>query len=228
MSFEKAIPVIGPDNFKQRLANRVSTLALERLETEFTFAVALILAIDERNGADDTAKELARRFALLDFESGNVLDFYFLGWQRSADPSKELEFDLAAFEEFRHALRRNGIREFGGNADLILFDACYRKPKVFLDFTCSIHINLSDAVKTGKIDNLGSFLQTMIDATNDLRNVTSGDSITFRISDKLGLAVARHSILEFLLEKWGKLIGAQKLEILATRNIGPRVDLAAL
>jgi hypothetical protein len=228
MSFEKAVAVIGPDSFKQRLANRVSTLALERLEAEFAFAVAFFFVIDERNGADDTAKELVRRFALLDSESGNVLDFYFLGWRQSADPSKGLEFDLAAFEGFRDAFRRNGIKEFGGNADLILCDAWYRKPRVFLDFTCSLHINLSDAVKKGKIDKLGSFLETLIDATNDLRSVKSGDSITFRISDKLGLAVARQSILEFLLEKWGKLIGAKKLEILATRNIGPRVDLAAL
>jgi hypothetical protein len=230
--FQKAVSIVTLSHFKHRLVDRVRTLAVEFGANDFVFPIVLVLAIDEQYGGDSTAKELVRRFPLLEFESHNALDFYFLGWQlrNPLDPSKGIEFDLPAFEDCREALRRVGIATFGGNADIVVLDARYEQPNVFLDFTQALHINLSDAVKNNSVENLGSFLQGMIDTANSLRNadIQGSDALTFRLSDKLGLAVARKSILAFILEKWGALIGAKKLQILATRRLGPRVNLVDL
>jgi hypothetical protein len=46
----------------------------------FVMQVGLFLLIDEENGGDATARELCKRFHLLNSESQNVIDFYFLLW----------------------------------------------------------------------------------------------------------------------------------------------------
>jgi len=52
--------------------------------------------------------------------------------------------------------------------------------------------------------------------------------VVYHISDRLGLAIAKKSILRYFLEKWGGIIGAKTLEAVAVRKIGPRVDLSHL
>ena len=47
----------------------------------------------------------------------------------------------------------------------------------------------------------------------------------FQLVTDLGLAVAKSSILDFVLEKWGKIIGAKKLKQLAIQNLGPSIAL---
>jgi len=51
------------------------------------------------------------------------------------------------------------------------------------------------------------------------------DPAVWNISDKLGLATAKQSIIDFILKRWGEVIGAKKLKAIATRNIGPDVNL---
>jgi len=218
--------------FKSSLADRVSTLAVEFGLNEFALPVALVLVVDAEHGGDAVAEELVKRFRLLDAESTRIMDFYFLGWRQEAvvEGSQTLRFDLAAFEEFRGALRRAGIVEFGGYADLILCDAWYRQRRVSLDFSSVIHVDLSRAAKQGTIDTLASFLQGLIEFGEKFRSqqASSDVSPTFWISDRLGIAVARQSLIDFILEKWGKFLGAPRLALLSVRALGPSVDLARL
>ncbi|HEY4934314.1 MAG TPA: hypothetical protein VII23_22335 [Terriglobales bacterium] len=167
-----------------------------------------------------------KRFGLLDFESRNVIDFYFLGWDAAFLGS--IRFDLYEFENVRRVLRAAGITKFGGNADLILVDAHYRDSIVSLNFEQAIRIDLSSSVSEKEISTLGAFLQSIIETAEEVKSDAKGAydrGIVFSISDRLGLAIAKTSMLDFVLEKWGKIIGAKKLKRLVVQNLGPMVDL---
>ncbi|MFY9585181.1 MAG: hypothetical protein WAR21_11900 [Candidatus Acidiferrales bacterium] len=112
----------GPlSEFKHRLHLQVKELASELGESGFLMPVGLFPVIDKDNGGDTAAEELVRRFKLLDFESKNIVDFYFLGWRESF--SGDIRFDLDTLEDYRMAFKVAGIQKFGRNADLILVDA---------------------------------------------------------------------------------------------------------
>jgi hypothetical protein len=221
--------VISPfAEFPRRLSARMTELSQESGEREFLMPVGLVLVVDKENGGDATAEELVSRFELLNFESRNVIDFYFLGW--SQDFSGKLNFRLADFERFRSFLLEKGIKQFGGNADLILVDAHYKDSNVNLNFQQAIRIDLSTSSEEGHFSTLGSFLQSIIDAAEQVEADRQGAlarGLVFSISDRLGLAVAKSSILDFVLEKWGKIIGARKLKQLAVQNLGPCIPLQA-
>src|SRR2546425_785591 len=170
--------------------------------------------------ADDTPQELSKRFNLLDFESRNVVDFYFVGWMPS---DTGIAFDLPSFEEFRTVLRRHGVRHFGGNADLLLADARLADGVASIDFSRAIRVDLARAVADGHFATLGGFLQSVIDAAERVKGHSKGttSSAVFSISDRLGLAIAGRSILDFIYEKWGKIIGAKQLDAVAVRKLGP-------
>lgn len=222
-----ATAAISPfSEFPRRLSDRMAELSQEFGQTEFLMPVGLFLVVDKDNGGDATAEELVNRFELLDFESRNVVDFYFLGWIQ--DPSGNLKFSLGDFQQFRTFLMEKGIKQFGGNADLILVDAHYRESKVTLNFQQAIRVDLSTSVKAGDFSTLGGFLQSIIQAAEEVENDRQGAharGLVFSISDRLGLAVAKSSILDFVLEKWGKIIGAKKLKQLAIQNLGPSIAL---
>jgi hypothetical protein len=93
-----------------------------------TMPLALLLVIPQEHGGDAAAQEVIRRFEFLHHESGEFLDFYFLGWRwnSTSEVAKGITFDLLAFEECRQSLKQAGIRTFGGNADLILIVSVYR------------------------------------------------------------------------------------------------------
>ena len=224
------IPPGGPTAFQLCVQNRLEQLAAELGQRNFLMPLGLFLVIDKDSGGDATSAELIRRFDLLDFESRNIVDFYFLGWHES--PSQNgMRFDLETFELFRNALRRIGIRKFGGNADLILVDARYSNGDVTLNFTEAVHVDLSASKAEKDFPTLGAFLQSIIDTAEEVRAAaTNGETggFVFSISDRLGLATAKNSILDFILEKWGKIIGGKKLRTLAVRNLGPEVFLRHL
>jgi hypothetical protein len=50
----------------------------------------------------------------------------------------------------------------------------------------------------------------------------------FTLSDRLGLAVARKSLLELFVDRWDSLLGAGKLAGLAVRSLGPDLPLIEL
>jgi hypothetical protein len=109
----------------------------------------------------------------------------------------------------------DGVREFG----------------ISLDFEQAIHINLSGQRESKDIPPVGEFLSSIIQATDELREsrgLGEGSSVVFSVSDKLGLATAKQSFLDYILQEWGKIIGAKRLANLATRNIGPRISLEKL
>jgi hypothetical protein len=221
------------DSFGQTLEKRLVYLLEENATTReemrerFCMPIALILVLDKDNGGDATAEELVRRFKLLDSESGTAIDFYFLGWTK-IDTPPHIEFDLDAFYECRHALEGMGVKRFGGYADLILVDVSFwYEDQTYLRYTLNfpqaIYVELGHKEKIGPV---GEFLQELIQAATEIKEAGSVDIPTYRISDKLGLAIAKRSFLEFVFEKWGKLIGASKLERLAVRNVGRIVDFS--
>lgn len=225
MGIACAIPSPFPE-FPRQLAGRMEMLAKESGQEEFFLPVGLFLVVDKENGGDATAEELIRRFKLLDAESRNAIDFYFAGWHPHGPG---LRFSLADFMEFRDFLGTVGLREFGGNADLILVDAHYREASSpSLDFSRTIRVDLSASTKEEDFPSLGAFLQSIIQVANELKSDVASArrrGIVFAMSDKLGLAIAKTSMLDFILEKWGKIIGAKKLKHVAVRNLGPNVDL---
>jgi hypothetical protein len=222
--FERAYATGTVAEFQQRVADNLLQIAGEIGEREFAIPLALFLVISPEAGGDQTADEMIRRFGLLDVESRNVIDFFFLGWR--AGTQGRPEFDLQAFASCRDALRRVGVTRFGGNADLIIVDAWLRETRVDLDFERAIHIDLASA--RGRLGTPGAFLQGLIAAAEDIRGSVGSMGPTVRISDRLGLASARRSLLDFILDKWGKAIGAPTLAELATRRLGPTVELSEL
>lgn len=228
--YERAFTADAVAEFKQILLDRLLELAREAQTDQLVVPVGLFLVLDRANGGDDTADKIVRRFRFLDLESRQAIDFFFLGWKKSKKSGAALEFDLEAFEAFRDALRGAGVRAFGGNADLVLVDAHLEDRRVRLDFTRALPIDLSVAVAHDRITSAGNFLQGLIEAADQIRSGPheTPEGVVFSISDRLGLAVARKSILDFVLEKWGKVIGAPNLQMLAVRKVGPAVDLAKL
>lgn len=229
---EQALPVAEVSIFKQRLLHRLKELAAESKQSEFLMPIGLVLAIDKENGGNVTAQELVSRFGLIDFESRNVIDFYFLGWRSSdSDDPHKISFDLASFNEFRVALREAGVSKFGGNADLILVDAQYASGHVSLHFEEAVRIDLASSYEEKDFPTLGAFLQSLVDAAQQVKDdkaIQESGGAVFSISDKLGLAIARKSILSFFLEKFGKVIGGNKLASVAVRNLGPTLSLRKL
>lgn len=227
-------PAYNLEEFKSRLTARLKALQAEAGHTGVVLPVGLFLVIDEDNGGDATAQELVKRFHLLDQESREVIDFYFLGWVGPNQPvspgqiSPDLHFDLNAFERCRRALQNAGVQEFGGNADLLLVDAQGEGDDVTLDFSGAIRVDLSRAAAEGKFASLGQFLQTVVDAAESLKKGPEAQSPVYAISDKLGLAIAKESLLDWFLKKWGEAFGADRLASVAVRNLGPDTPLAAL
>jgi hypothetical protein len=228
--FSRSFAVRDIDEFRQRLLHHLLTIRREREQGDFVVPVGLFLVLDEANGGNSTAEELIRRFGFLDLESRQVIDFYFLGWRVQEDRS--LAFDLGAFQACRDALRTAGVREFGGYADLILVDAWLRANTVSLDFEQAIRIDLFEAATERRIANVGGFLQSLIQATEQVRVHASrgggGDGLVERISDRLGVAIGKASLVDYILETWGRVIGGRKLMAVATRRVGPVVDLKTL
>ena len=225
-NFDLAFASGSTSRFKQRLLNRMKALSVESGRDNFILPIGLFLLIDKANGGDATADELQRRFGLLDFESRKVIDFYFLGWDRSRDGTS-ISFDIDAFNKFRMSLRQAGVHQFGGNADLILVDAHYSPQGIKLDFSQAIRVDLSAASAEKDYPTLGHFLQSIIDAAEQVQAAADSemDRPTFHISDRLGLAIAGKSILDYVFEKVGKVIGAKKLANVAVRRLGTNVDL---
>ena len=239
----------------EMIAHRLSQIASEivsesQLEQfRFCIPVGLLLVVDEEHGGDVTAQELCRRCRLLDAESRDAIDFYFLGWEW-ADPddrAKGIRFNLGLFEDCRNRLKKQGIAAFGGNADLILVDACCERSlnshpaasglpptpvhRYSVDFTKAIYVNLSKGVAQGRISSVGEFLQSIIQVAAEMADSgafqDSGAKVV-RISDRLGLATAKESIVTFVLQKWASVVGGDRLADIAVRNLGPKLDLRKL
>jgi hypothetical protein len=214
-------------DFQKRLLDNMLRLKDETGLSELAVPVGIFLVLDRDNGGNDVGDELIRRFNLLDAESRDVIDFFFLGWARPQGDSAPLTFNLAAFQSSRDALHAAGIGDFGGYADLFLFDAWLRGDRIVLDFEKALHIDLAEAIAAKRFANIGGFLEGLVRAAHALRqDAVLPSGAVIRISDKLGLATAKQSVLDFFLDKWGKVIGATSLLPLATRRVGPSVDLA--
>ena len=210
--------------FREMLLLRMKQLSTENGEQRLSLPVGLFLVIDKNNGGDATAEELTKRFGLLDSESRNVIDFYFLGWRKSWGDGN-IDFNLSEFDNCRQALKRAGVTKFGGNADLILVDAVYEGAEVILRFDEAIRVDLSASAHDDDFPTLGAFLESIIDAAEQVKNKALTSGLTYAISDQLGLAIATTSVLDFFFETWGKIIGAKKLQKVAVRNLGPKVKL---
>lgn len=226
MFFRKVI--VRRSEFRKRLMLRVTELAEEFDQQTFIVPVALVLVLDAEHGGNITAQELMKRIHLLDLESRNFIDFYFLGWEESGD---DLTFNIKEFVSFVEMLAPHGI-VFGGDADLVLLDAVFTQDSasLTLDFSKAVHLNLAALMSEQKFPTLGKLLQDIVFAAKELR-ITHAESIdgaispVTAISDALGLAIAKESFVEWFLEKLGKMIGASKLNAVATRNLGRPVSI---
>lgn len=239
---------LGFNGFQTMLDARLRLLAQQRKgnakkDFDLVMPIGLFFVIDQENGGGVTGDELVRRFHLLHTESRHAIDFYFLGWRWRdvADPSKGIVFDLESFAECRAAFKQLGIKTFGGSADLILVDARYHsrigpedglgrsRPAGYrdidLNFPEAVQINLATGREKNEIPPLGEFLQSIVAVAESLYESGDSSSPVYSISDSLGLATAKRSFLDFILKKWGAVIGADKLASLAVRNLGPIATL---
>ena len=223
--FDRSYATSSVDVLKQRIADNLLRMREETGATSFTMPVALLFVLDEDNGGDPTARETVARFGLLNAESRNVLDFHFLGWKQE---NSGLSFDLGSFIDCRDALRRAGVRAFGGNADLYLVDAWFRDGAVGLDFTDALYLDLSTAASRKLFPTLGGFFQSLIAATDAVRAEYGKASAVFRISDALQLAAGRQSLIDYFLDLWAKPIGGSKVRDLVTKGVGPRIELSLI
>jgi hypothetical protein len=220
----------------------------KRPKRRLVLPVGLFLVVDDANGGDITAQELVKRFNILHINSENAIDFYFLGWEwnEQGNRDKGIHFDPQSLQECRKALKLAGVKTSGSNAELILVDAVFEATlhgfykdgsggiwspsEITLNFKSAIYVNLSKSREEENLPPLGDFLQSIIAAAQELVEVGKDPNygVVFSISDKLGLATAKQSFLDFIYETWGKIIGAKKLSVLAVRDVGPAVNLDAL
>jgi len=155
--FERAYSISAISDFRQRINDNMMRLERETRMSEFAVPVCILLLLDQANGGNAVGEEIVRRFNLIDVESRNVIDFYFMGWSRGKSEPFALEFDLSAFQACRQALSKVGVESFGGYADLLLFDAWLRSGRVSLDFSHALHIDLADALASKKSTAQGAF-----------------------------------------------------------------------
>jgi len=113
---------------------------------------------------------------------------------------------------------------------LILVDVEVNPEGEFLHFDKAMRFDLSRMIKQSDIPGVGGFLQAILSTADEIRQATGEGSTggVVQISNKLGLAVARKSIIEYILDKWGKILGGKKLANLATKSLGPTVRLEEL
>ena len=217
-----------------QIITKLNNLCEESGQEGIRIVVGLFLVIDQKNGGDSTSEELIRRFHLLDVASGNVIDFYYLGWIDYCggfyDPQQELEFCLPDFQACRRTLKRDyGVSDFGGYADLILVDAemdtTDEYSRYFLHFEEAIRIDLAKSIRSGDIPSLGEFLDSLIKAAEEFKSEQPTCGGAYYISDKLGLLYAKQSMLTSIFDKWGKFIGANTLKHLAVRNLGGTAEI---
>jgi len=222
-----AEPVDDAQHFYRKLKRSLRSHASSSKFSKPVIPVGLFLLIDEKNGGDTTAEELRRRFNLLDFQSANVIDFYFLGWNRARGDG--IAFNMNAFNRFKTLLKSFGICDFGGYADLILVDAFVDsiEPLSYtLKFSSAVHIDISREISMGHYPSLGWFLESIIKAAEEAEKSLSGNDaygVVHSISDQVGLVVAKESILNFFLETMGYIIGASKIQGLAVKYLGPNL-----
>ncbi len=175
----------GPlSEFKQRLHLQMKELASESGESRFLMPVGLFPVIDKDNGGDTAAEELIRRFKLLDFESKNIVDFYFLGWRESF--SGDIRFDVDTFEGYRMAFKVAGIQKFGGNADLILVDARNSAGEVTLNFKEAVRVDLSARSAEKDFPTLGALKYLRRGVAKVGGNLGQFRAVLARIADRWG------------------------------------------
>lgn len=231
MALTEAIAVSGVQLLKLRLLGRMQALARETGEAGFMLPVALCLLADRAHGGELTAQELAKHFKLADFEARNLVDFFFLGWSVAGakDGARELQFDDRSFQGFRQALRAAGVKDSGGKTDLILVDASYVAGTVRMNFSTAIRLDLAAAKRQKQFASAGGVLQSMLDALAGLRSQGRADfGGDFRLSEELGLAVAKKSLLDWLFAGWGAFLGSRNVADLAVRDLGPDLRLMDL
>ena len=192
--------------------------------------IGIMLVLDKANGGDDKAEELVRRFFLLDYESSEFIDFYYMGWCMR---NKKLEFRRELFTECREVLRRSGIEQFGGNADVILVDSELAKDHAtpILHFDQAIRIDLSLDLQSKEYPTVGSFLYAVVHAARKNTAVNKENpfcSPITGISNEIGLQQVRKSLLDYVLEKFGKIINAKQLQAFAVKRIGPKKSLSEI
>lgn len=79
--------------------------------------------------------------------------------------------------------------------------------------------------------NVGALLQDIIDAAERVGHQIDGKmphGITYAISDELGIAFAKQSLLDHFLKSFGTMIGAQRLAAVTVRNLAPDIDINSL
>jgi hypothetical protein len=229
MALTQAIATGSLQLFKLRLLGRMQVLARESGEAAFCMPVALLLLADEPHGGAVRAEELVQRFNLSDFESRNLFDFFFPGWSAAGAKAKGIAFDLRSLAGFRQALRAAGVHAPEGHAELVLVDAGYVQGAVRLNFAQAVRIDLAAAREGSHFASMGAFLQSMVDAVELLKAQGRGDpGAAFTLNGRLGLAVARKSLLGLFVDRWDSLLGAGKLAGLVVRGLGPDLPLIEL
>ncbi|HUU17622.1 MAG TPA: hypothetical protein VMW72_10770 [Sedimentisphaerales bacterium] len=235
MTFAYPVGTVG--DFVQTLRRDLWMIQNKCGDDDLVLPIGIFLVVDEDNGGDATAQELVKRLFLLDRQSRHSIDFFYLGWSALPETDRGSEqritFDVDRFTQCLSALRDHGVTNFGGNADLLLVDAKCSGQEISLEFDRAIRIDLSRRVAEKEMATLGEFLQNIIAAAHKLnteepkRHVEEVGAV-YVISDDLGILYSKESILDWILDKWGKIIGARRLRDLTVRNIGPKVDLSSL
>lgn len=190
--------------------------------------VGIFLVLDKANGGDTKAEELINRFFFLNKESSEFIDFYYLGWSmRNEKPV----FDIKLFSECRDVLRKRCIREFSGNADLILVDAelSNDNESPILNFDRAMRIDLSLDLQSKDYPTVGHLLCEVVKAAmeyNENHKGTKMYSPIECISNILGIRQAGKSVKNFILDKFGKPINAEQLQAFAVKQIGPKQSIS--
>ena len=71
-------------------------------------------------------------------------------------------------------------------------------------------------------------MQSIIKACENVRTSLSDALMVASISDILGLAIAKKSILDYVMDTWGKIVGGAKLREIVTQRIERAVNLSDL
>ena len=190
--------------------------------------VGIFLVLDKDNGGDTKAEELINRFFIMDKESSEFIDFYYLGWRMRHDNPV---FNINLFSKCRDVLRECGVNEFSGNADIILVDAelSFNAESPILNLDRAMRIDISLDLQSEVYPTVGHFLYAVVRAAKEYNENHKGSEIYSPIeciSNSLGIGQARKSLISFMLDQFGKFINAKQLQAFDVKQIGPKLSIS--
>ena len=196
----------------EHLLRQAARLGLERIEAqprrnwprEVRFPLMLIFARGDRKGEGKAlAEQLISSASYYNAESGDAFDFMYAGWNTNRTTG-ELAFDLDSFMDFKRFLERVSTWRYSGETDMVILNLCVEPKKglAYLETEEVIVLAVERMLRKKLVESIDGYMQQIFTFAHLISEDTSssGQTPTWRLSDKLGLQRARDSLWRALVD----------------------------